>query len=101
MIAVDAATSAVIYCICAACTARISVSIPVVLLVVVSVAAEADFRLLIVVMLSPPPNFSSEFSASRLQAYPKTASYSDLVTVLGTELSGGVSLVPRRAAAYS
>ena len=50
-----AATSAVIFCICAACTARISASSPVVLLVAVSVAAEAASRGMIVIMLSPPP----------------------------------------------
>ena len=83
LIAVDAATSAVISRICAACTARISASC----LVVVSVAVEAASRVLIVVTLSHPPDFSSAFSASRAQAYYETASYSALVNVLGSEMS--------------
>ena len=79
MIAVAATTSAVISRICAACTVRISASS----LVVVLVAAEAASRVPIVVTLSPPPDLSSAFSASRAQEYSKTVSYSALVTVLG------------------
>ena len=63
LIAVAAATSMAIYFICAACTVRISANSPDVLLVAVSVAAEAASRLLIVVMSSPTPDFSSAFSA--------------------------------------
>ena len=101
MIAVTAATSAVISCIYATCTARISASSPAMLLVAVFVAAEAASRLLIVVMSSPLTDFSYAFSASREQAYSKTASYSALVTVIGAELSAGIYLVLRRAAADS
>ena len=79
MPAVAAATSAVISRICAACTARISASSPV----VVSVAAEAAFRVLVIVTLSLPPDFSDAFSASRAQAYSETTSYSSRVTVPG------------------
>ena len=55
LLAVSAATSAVISRICAACTARISAISPVVVLVV----AEAAFRVLTVLTSSPPPDFSS------------------------------------------
>ena len=86
--AVAAATSSVISRICAACTARISASSPV----VVSVAAEAASRVLTVVTSLPPPDFSSAFSASRAHAYSETASYSALVTVLGAEKAWGLLL---------
>ena len=89
--------SAVISRIYAACNARISVSSPV----VVSVAAEAASRVLTVVTSSPPPDFSSKFSASRAQAYSETALYSALVTVPGSEKGVGVALVLRIAAADS
>ena len=94
---VAAATSLVISCICAACTARISASIPVVGLV----AAEAAKRVLTVVTSSPPPDFSSAFSASRAQEYYEMASYSALVTVPGAEKGVGVALVPHITAADS
>ena len=97
LISVAAATSEVIYRICAACTAHISASSPV----VVSVTAEASSRVLTVVTLSPPPDSSSAFSASRAQAYSEKASYSALVTVPGSEKGAGVALVPRIAAADS
>ena len=97
LIAMAAATNAVISRIYAACTARISASIPV----VVSVAAEAASRVLTFMMLSPPPDFSSAFSASRTQAYSETALYSSLVTVPGAYMGAGVSLVQRSAAANS
>ena len=69
LIAVSAATSAVISRICATCTARISASIPVVVLV----AAESSYRVFIVITSSPTPDFSSAFSALRTQAYSETA----------------------------
>ena len=97
LIAVAAATSAVISRICAVCTTRISA----ISLVVVSVAAQAASRVLIAVTLSPPPYFSSAFSTLRAQAYSEMASYSALVTVLGAEMSAGVSLVLRRATSNS
>ena len=51
----------------------------------VLVAAEAASRFMVVVVTSPPPDFSSAFYASMAQAYSETASYSDLVTALGSE----------------
>ena len=74
-----AAASAVIYCIYATCTARISASI----LVVVLVAAEAASRMLTIVPLSLPPDVSDAFSASRALAYSEMTSYYAWVTVTG------------------
>ena len=68
---------------------------------VVSVAEEADSRVLTVVTSLPPPDFSSAFSASRTQAYSETASYSVLATVPDAEKGAGVALLPRIAAADS
>ena len=70
-------------------------------MVAVLVAAEAASRFQIVVMSSPPLDFSSVFSAWKAHAYSETASYYVLVTVIGVELNAGVSLVPRRSAAES